>query len=259
MDMTAFGVLFSCASSIGQIVYEHPGGALKQITLYSWQCHQQPRWVLSWLPTPSLSCQGDVWTWSCTAEVRGPMVVILKVACASHPWSTVIHFEFYLFPPTFSSYAKFTFPPPSSFSNLLFDHWKPLQIQGHYSFWTATVSFLVFPFSPTYFSILLLPLKYPSCCPSQFSEFLQWLPVSCQRQLWWCVCLPLALHGLCWPDSTLTRCSCSTAMPASQISTGSSTRTGVFPAARQEMASAVSPQSAVHLKVLHSSTSRFFH
>lgn len=120
--------------------------------------------------------------------------------------------------------------------------------------------FLSFPSSPTCFSILLLPLTYPSCCPTQTFEFLRWLPVWRERQLRWCACSALALQGrLCWPDSTLTRCSCETAMSAFQISTRSSTRMGVFPAARQEMALAVSPQSAVHLKVLHSSTSRFFH
>lgn len=110
MDVTTFGVLFRCAFSIGQIVHEHPGWALKQITLYSWWCNQQPRWILSWLSAPSLRCQVDTWTWSSTAEVRGSMLVILKVAWASHPVSTDLHFECFLFPPTLSSYARFTFP-----------------------------------------------------------------------------------------------------------------------------------------------------
>lgn len=55
--MTTFGVLFRCGSSIGQIVCEHPGWALKQISLHSWPYNQKPRWVLSWLPAVSLSCQ----------------------------------------------------------------------------------------------------------------------------------------------------------------------------------------------------------
>lgn len=250
MDTTTSRVLFRCASSIGQIVYEYLGWALKQITLYSWRCNQQPGWVLSWLPTPLLSCQVDTRTWSCTAEVRGPMPVIIKVAYSSHLWSTVIHFELFLFPPMFSSYAKFTFPPPAPSSSLFlfFDHWKPLQMQGHYSFWTASV-FSVFPIL-TYFPILLQPLKYPSCCPTQFFDFLRWLPVSCQRQLWW---LSPGTAQLAWQHVHEVQPCLLYTFPQH------SARMGVFPAARQEMASAVSPQSAAHLKVLHSSTSRFFH
>lgn len=114
--------------------------------------------------------------------------------------------------------------------------------------------FLSFPFSPTCFPILLQPLKYPSCCPTQFFDFLRRLPISCQRQLWW---LSPGTAQLAWQHvhEVLMHNShvCFTHFHQH------SSRMGVFPAARQEMASAVSPQSAAHLKVLHSSTSRFFH
>lgn len=138
MDRTTFGVLFRCGSSIG--AHEHPGWTLKQITPgdiirshVEFSACQLPPSAARWYLNMKLHCWGKK-----TYASYSKSSLCFTSLKHSHPLCI------FLYPPMFSSYAKFTFPPPSPFSNLLFGHCKPLQVQGHYSFWTVTV-FSVFP------------------------------------------------------------------------------------------------------------------
>jgi len=157
-----------------------------------------------------------------------------------------------------SFYPRFTFAPSITFQQLLavlLDHWKAPSffILDWYCIFCLSHSHLLAHQSAVAMKITVLSFHPVLRTPPP--------PVSCQSKLKSRVRWLLALHSrrLRVPDIVLTRCSRATAMAGLRISTGRPARVGDFPAVRQEVASALSPQSAVHLKVLHSSTSRFFH